>query len=265
MLTLILACLAVGMVAGLLAGLFGVGGGTVIVPGLLLVFPLVGVPAVQAQHVALGTSLASIVFTGMASAYAHHRRGAVNWAAVRRLVPGILLGTVLGALIAGRMSGLLLQWIFVVFMYAMAVQILLDLKPAPGNALPGYGGNGAVGGIIGVLSSWIGIGGGSLTVPWLLRCNLPVKEAIASSAAVGVPLALAGCIGYTVSGWAVAGLPAGSLGFVYWPAVLAIVLASFPMAKQGAALAHRLPAAKLKKAFAVLLIAVASKMLYGLV
>ncbi|MBE9608230.1 sulfite exporter TauE/SafE family protein [Chitinilyticum piscinae] len=264
MLSLILACLLVGAIAGLLAGMFGVGGGTVIVPGLLLVLPLVGVGPADIQHVALGTSLASIVFTGLSSARAHQARGGVHWSAVQRLLPGIALGTLAGALLAGRMSGLVLQWIFVIFVYGMSLQILLDMKPAPGASLPGYAGNGAVGAVIGCLSSWIGIGGGALTVPWLLRCNLPMKVAVGTSSAVGVPLALAGTLGYALSGWQQSGLPSGSTGYVYWPAVLAIVLASFPLTRYGAALAHRLPAAKLKKAFAVLLIIVASRMLYGL-
>ena len=264
MIEAIFACLAVGLVAGFLAGLLGVGGGLVIVPALLWVFHLIGVlPEVQ-QHLAIGTSLATIIFTGMASVRAHHLKGAVRWDVVRRITPGILLGTFVGAQIAGLISTVHLKWIFVSFAYLVAAQMLLDFKPKPTRQLPKIAAMTAMGGLIGVVSSWVGIGGGSLSVPFLSHCNVPVKTAIATSSAIGVPIAIAGALGFIVSGWSTPSLPSGSLGFVYLPALLGIVIASFPMAKVGAAAAHRLPVPVLKKCFAALLIILASKMLLSL-
>jgi uncharacterized protein len=263
MLTAILAYLSVGLIAGFLAGLLGVGGGLVIVPALLYVFVLLGLPAEHHQLLALGTSMATIVFTGIASLKAHHARGAVRWTVVKTITPGILLGTFAGAQLAAFVPALGLQWFFVAFAYLVAAQMLLDFKPKPSRALPAKGGMTAVGTSIGLVSSWVGIGGGSLSVPFMTLCNVPVKEAIGTSAAIGFPIALAGALGYVVSGWS-ASLPQGALGFVYLPALAGIVLASFPMAKVGAAAAHRLPVPVLKKCFAALLIVLASKMLWSL-
>ena len=264
MLEAILACLAVGLVAGFLAGLLGVGGGLVIVPALLWVFHLIGVLPEQQQHLAIGTSLATIIFTGAASVKAHHQKGAVRWDVVCQITPGIVLGTFIGAQIAGLISTLYLQCIFIVFAYVVATQMLLDLKPRPTRQLPQIMRMNTAGGVIGLLSSWVGIGGGSMSVPFMSSCNVPVKTAIGTSSAVGIPIAIAGAIGFVVSGWSVPALPQGSLGYVYLPALLGIVLASFPMAKVGAAAAHRLPVPVLKKCFAALLIILASKMLWSL-
>lgn len=263
MLTALLACLAVGVVAGFLAGLLGVGGGMVIVPALLYVFHLIELPSTFEQHLAVGTSLATIMFTAISSLKAHHAKGAVRWSLVKTITPGIVIGTFAGAQLAGQVSAVALKWFFVAFAYAIAAQMLADFKPKASRELPGVAGTNAVGGVIGVLSSWVGIGGGSLSVPFMTLCNVPVKEAIGTSAAIGFPLALAGAAGFVVSGWS-HDLPAGSFGFVYLPALAGIVLASFPMAKVGAAVAHRLPVPVLKKIFAALLIVLASRMLAGL-
>ncbi|SMC27466.1 Uncharacterized membrane protein YfcA [Andreprevotia lacus DSM 23236] len=265
MMPALLACLGLGCVAGFLAGLLGVGGGLVIVPGLLFVFHLLGMSGPHLQHLALGTSLATIVFTSLSSLKAHHDRGAVRWAVFRTIAPGIVLGTFAGAQLAGLLSTIALQWFFVVFAYTVAAQMLLDAKPKAQRQLPGRVAVAGAGGFIGVISSWVGIGGGSLSVPYLLWHNVPLKEAIGTSAAIGLPIALAGGVGYVFSGWGVAGLPSGSLGFVYLPALAGIVLASFPLAKLGAAAAHRLPVPVLKKCFAGLLAVLASKMLLALI
>jgi uncharacterized membrane protein YfcA len=265
MMLIMIACLAVGIIAGFLAGLLGVGGGLVIVPALLAVFHLAGILPEHHQHLALGTSLATIVFTGFASLRAHHAKGAVRWDVVRKITPGIIIGTFAGAQIAGYISTRELQWIFVVFAYAVATQMLLDLKPKPSRQLPATGGMFAAGGVIGMISSWVGIGGGSLSVPFMSSCNVPVKTAIGTSSAIGVPIATAGAIGYIYSGWGIASLPSYSLGYVYIPALVGIVIASFPMAKIGAAAAHKLPVPTLKKCFAALLIVLASKMLWSLI
>ncbi|UXY15424.1 sulfite exporter TauE/SafE family protein [Chitiniphilus purpureus] len=264
LLTVLLACLGVGVLAGFLAGLLGVGGGLVIVPALLLVFDALGLAQAHAQHLALGTSLATIVVTSLSSLRAHHAHGAVRWPVFRAISPGIVLGTFLGAQLAGLADATLLKWCFVLFAYAVAAQMLLDARPRPQRVLPGATVLAAWGGLIGAVSSWVGIGGGSLSVPLLSWHNVPVKEAIGTSAAIGLPIALAGSAGYAVSGWGVPGLPQGSVGFIYLPALLGIALASFPLAKAGAALAHRLPVAVLKRCFAVLLLLLASRMLWQL-
>ncbi|WP_255988679.1 sulfite exporter TauE/SafE family protein [Chitinolyticbacter albus] len=265
LLTALLACLAIGVVAGFLAGLLGVGGGLVIVPALLAMFHLVGIGDAHAQHLALGTSLATIVVTSISSLRAHHARGAVRWPLWRAITPGIVLGTFGGAQLAGIMSGPTLQWLFVVFAYTVATQMLAGRQPAAHRQLPGRATTSAWGAGIGVLSSWVGIGGGSLSVPFMTWHNVPVKEAIGTSAAIGLPIAAAGAIGYIVSGWGVAGLPEGSVGFIYLPALVGIALASFPLAKLGAAAAHRLPVPMLKRMFAGLLIVLATRMAWQLV
>ncbi|QLI81772.1 sulfite exporter TauE/SafE family protein [Chitinibacter fontanus] len=264
MITIILACLSVGLIAGFLAGLLGVGGGLVIVPALLAVFQFAGIAPELHQHLALATSLATIAFTGFASVRAHHAKGAVRWDVVRQITPGILLGTFVGAQIAGLISTRGLQWIFVAFAYFVAAQMLLDFKPKASRQLPKMGSMLGMGGVIGMVSSWVGIGGGSLSVPFMSACNVPVKTAIGTSSAIGVPIALAGTAGYIYSGMGIASLPAYTLGYVYIPALAGIVIASFPMAKLGAAAAHRLPVPILKKCFAALLILLASKMLWTL-
>lgn len=260
----LLAYLAVGVVSGFLAGLLGVGGGMVIVPALLFVFHLLDLPPTFHQHMALGTSMAIISFTAISSLRAHHAKGAVRWRLVKTIAPGIVVGTFIGAQIAGFVSAVALKWFFVVFAYFVAAQMLLDLKPKASRELPGAVGTGLVGTGIGMVSSWVGIGGGSLSVPFMTFCNVQVREAIGTSAAVGFPLAVAGTLGYVASGWG-RDLPTGALGFVYLPALAGIVLASFPMAKVGAAVAHRLPVPVLKKIFAALLIVLASRMLVGLI
>lgn len=259
----LLAYLTVGVVSGFLAGLLGVGGGMVIVPALLYVFHLLALPPVFHQHMALGTSMAVICFTAISSLRAHHAKGAVRWRLVRTMAPGIVLGTFAGAQLAGYVSSTALKWFFVAFAYFVAAQMLLDLKPKASREVPGPLGTGLVGSVIGMVSSWVGIGGGSLSVPFMTFCNVPVREAIGTSAAIGFPLAVAGAAGFVASGWG-RELPAGALGFVYLPALAGIVLASFPMAKVGAAAAHRLPVPVLKKIFAALLIVLASRMLAGL-
>ncbi len=263
LLTALFAYLAVGVVSGFLAGLLGVGGGMVIVPALLYVFHLLDLPAAFHQHLALGTSMAVISFTAISSLKAHHARGAVRWKLVRTIAPGIVFGTFAGAQLAGFVSAVALKWFFIVFACSVAVQMLLDLRPSASRELPGTAGTASAGTFIGLVSSWVGIGGGSLSVPFMTLCNVPVREAIGTSAAIGFPLAVAGAAGYVASGWG-RELPAGSLGFVYLPALAGIVLASFPMARVGAAMAHRLPVPLLKKIFAVLLIGMASRMLAGL-
>ncbi len=265
MLIIVLLYLGLGAVVGILAGLLGIGGGAIIVPTLVFSLAWQGVPSRFLMHLALGTSMASIIFTSVSSFWAHHRRGAVHWTVVRRIVLGILLGSFLGSCLASRMSTNLLKGIFVAFLYYMALRMLIsNRKPRPARGLPGPLGMFGVGNGIGAVSSLVGIGGGILSVPFMVWCNLPVHDAIGTSAAIGFPIAVAATAGYIVNGLHVAGLPAHSLGYVYLPALGGIVAASVLTAPLGARLAHRLPVAGLKRIFALLIIAVATKMLFSL-
>ena len=264
MLTIILIYLGVGVVVGVLAGLLGVGGGLIIVPMVVFTLTWQGVPSQHLMHLALGTSMASIIFTSVSSFWAHHQRGAVHWLVVRRIVLGILVGTFLGSCLASRMSTNLLKGIFVVFLYYMGFQLLANKKPRPARGLPGPLGMFGVGSGIGAVSSLVGIGGGLLSVPFMVWCNLTVHDAIGTSAAIGFPIAIAGTIGYIVNGLQVPGLPPYSLGYVYLPALAGIVAASVLTAPLGARLAHSLPVEKLKRVFALFLFVMGIKMLIGL-
>ena len=257
--------LAAGAVAGFLAGLFGVGGGLIIVPALIFVFAAQQFPAEYIAHIALGTSLASIVFTSVASLCAHHRHGAVQWSVVRRISPGIVVGTLLGTVLATVLSTVFLKLFFVAFVFYVATQLLADFHPKPSRGLPARFGMFIAGNIVGAVSALVGIGGGTLSVPFMTWCNVKLHDAIGTSSAIGLPIALAGTVGYVVNGlWAPHSLPPGSVGFVYLPALLGLVLASVLTAPLGARVAHRLPVKPLKKIFALLLYAIGARMAWGI-
>jgi uncharacterized membrane protein YfcA len=253
--------LALGAFAGVLAGLLGVGGGLVIVPVVAAVLAHQGITGDVVMHLALGTSLATIMFTSVSSVRAHHARGAVQWQAVGQLTPGIVIGALIGSRVAHHLPGENLRLIFGLFVILVALQMGLGAKPAPHRQLPRRLGMGVAGGVIGFLSAIVGIGGGSLTVPFLHYCNLSMRAAVATSAACGFPIALAGAAGFLVNGWDVAGRPSGSLGYVYLPALAGIALASVFFAPVGARLAHTVPADKLKRFFALLLAIIGLRML----
>jgi uncharacterized membrane protein YfcA len=255
--------LALGASAGLLAGLFGVGGGLIIVPVLAWVFAGQGMDATVIMHLAIGTSLASIWLTSLMSIRAHHQRGAVNWPLVQKLAVGIVIGALAGALIADQLPTPSLKRIFGVFELFVATQMLLVSRFEAHFKLPGRLGLTLAGAIIGVVSAIIGIGGGTLTVPFLVWCRIPMLQAVATSAACGLPIAIAGAFGFILTGWNVPQLPEWSTGYLYWPAWLGIVLASSLTAGVGARLAHKLPAARLRQLFALLLMGMGVKMLVG--
>jgi uncharacterized membrane protein YfcA len=261
---LLVALLAVyvglGLVVGFVAGLLGVGGGLIIVPVLIVLLHAQGLAPGMEPQLALGTSLASILFTSLSSVRAHHRHGAVAWPLVRAIAPGIVLGTLLGALLAARMSATVLKLFFVLFLCYAAAQMWLEFRPAPHRGLPGRAGTTLAGGAIGAVSSWVGIGGGTLSVPFMLWHNMPLHRAIATSAAIGFPIAVAGAAGYVLGGRGVAGLPPGSWGFIYLPALAGIVFGSVLTAPLGARTAHRLPVRPLKRIFALLLVTLALRM-----
>lgn len=256
--------LALGAFAGVLAGLLGVGGGIVIVPMLSLAFAMQRLPGDYSLHLAIGTSLATIMFTSMSSLRAHHARGAVAWPVVRRITLGILAGTLLGSWVAAQLSTRFLKGFFVAFLYYVGMQMILDIRPHPSRQLPGAGGMFGVGSLIGGVSSLVGIGGGSLSVPFMIWCNVSMHSAIGTSAAIGLPIAVAGTAGYVANGLGLSSLPPYSLGFVYLPALAGVATASIFTAPLGAKLAHCLPVPRLKKMFALLLVATASKMLFSL-
>jgi uncharacterized protein len=259
-----IAYLAIGALSGVLAGLFGVGGGAVMVPALMLLFGALGIGGDWMAHLAVGTSLATIIGTGAASTLAHHRRGGVRWDIVWPLAPGIVIGALAGAALAGWIPGLWLQRIFAVFLASVGVRLLMTSTPAvsASHPLPGHAGLVTVGGGIGMLSSLVGIGGGTLTVPFLSRHGLEMRQAVGTSAACGLPIALAGALGFVLTGWGRPGLPAFSTGFVYWPAVLTMLIASMPIAPLGARLAHALPVTLLKRLFGVLLLLIAMRLAF---
>lgn len=253
-----------GAVAGFFAGLLGVGGGAIMVPVLALMFAAQGFPPEHLMHLALGTSMAAIVFTSIASLRAHHRHGAVQWPIVRRIAPGILLGTFLGAQLASVIPTRPLAIFFTVFMSYVAFQMLANIKPKPARQLPGTVGMFLVGNGIGAVSALVAIGGGSLSVPFMTWCNVKMHQAIGTSAAIGFPIAVAGSIGYLAGGLGATGLPQGSFGYIYLPALLACVAASMLTAPSGAKAAHRLPVATLKKIFAGVILLLLAKMVHGL-
>lgn len=257
----IIAYLVLGAAAGIIGGLLGLGGGIVIVPVLFYLFLQQGMAADILMHMAVATSLATIIFTSLSSAYAHHRHGAVRWPVVGLLAPGIIVGSVLGAVVADQLKSDNLRMIFGLFEILVAVQIGFNFKPAAARTLPAKNGMLLAGGGIGVFSTILGIGGGTLTVPFLLWCNENIRNAVATSSACGLPIAAAGTVAMITTGWHHESLPAGSSGYVYWPAAISILIASIFTAPLGARLAHTLPVNTLKRIFALILAVIGTRML----
>ena len=251
--------LVLGAFAGMLAGLFGIGGGLIIVPVLVLSFHAQGVAPEIITHLALGTSLPTMIFTGFSSLRAHQEAGAVDWVMIRRLGAGMFIGAWLGGLTASQLSASTLNIIIGCFAWTMALQMGLNLKPKAERHLPGAFGTGIAGTVIGWMSALFGIGGGSLTVPYLSWNSVPMRNAVAASAACSMPIALAGSLSYLYAGWDHADLPEWSVGYIYLPALLGIVLTSTQFARIGAKLAHRLSPTRLKQAFALLMLLVGAK------
>jgi len=257
----IIAFLLLGTIVGFSAGLLGIGGGGIMVPVLTTLFLMQGVEVGQVVHLALGTSMASIIFTSLSSLRAHHIRGAVIWDVVKRMSPGILIGTFIATYLVASLSSLFLAVFFSVFMAFVAVQMFLDKKPVQHHNKVSSKQLFFVGSGIGAISALVSIGGGSLTVPYLVWRNFDIKKAIGTSAAVGFPIALAGTFGYVVNGWSNTSFENYTFGFIYLPAVVLISITSVFCAPLGAKLAHHLPVYALKRVFALLLIALSIKML----
>jgi len=252
--------LLLGTVAGFLAGLLGIGGGMMMVPFMTMLLDLKGYPAEHVVKMAIGTSLATICFTSVSSVRAHHSHGAVRWDIVRRMAPAIVLASYAGAWFATRIDGRLLAALFAVFVGWSATRMLRGRKPRATRQLPGRAGMAAAGSAVGVASGMTGAGGAFVSVPFMVACNVPIHNAVATSAALGFPVAVAGSIGYVVNGWAL-GLQA-SLGYIYLPALVVVSAASVLAAPHGARAAHSLDVRRLQRAFAVLLYGLAGYMLY---
>lgn len=260
----LLTYLILGMGSGFVAGLFGVGGGLTIVPILLMLFQAQGFPEGQLMHLALGTAMATIVITSISSMRAHHQHGGVRWDIFRSMAPGLVAGTLIGSLFASRIPTDTMAVVFTGIVYWASLQMLLDIKPKPTRELPGTSWLVSVGGLIGGVSSLVAAGGGFLSVPFMVLCNVNIRQAVGTSSALGFPIALAGVIGYILGGWSITDLPGPNLGFVYLPAFLGVVVTTIFMAPVGAKLAHSLPVKQLKRAFGVMLALLASKMLWNL-
>jgi len=253
--------LATGAFAGVMAGMLGVGGGLIIVPILATLYASQGIASDIIMHLALGTSLATIVVTSTSSIYAHHKHQAVLWPILLKLTPGILLGAWIGGWLASLMPSNGLKPVFAIFELAVAIQMISGGQVDQHRSIPGSFAMNSAGGFIGSISSIVGIGGGTLTVPFLLWNSINIRNAIATSAACGLPIALAGSLSYMWAGWGNSQLPESTLGFVHLPAFLGIIFTSVFFAPVGAMLAHRLPINTLKRVFAVFLIVVAGKLL----
>jgi hypothetical protein len=257
----LLTYLITGAVVGVAAGLLGIGGGLLIVPVLSTVF-LIFLDVTEVVHLAIGTSLATILVTSFSSVRAHHNLGAVRWDIVKLLTGGVFIGAFIGGWSSQFIASEWLAKLFGILELLIAINLLLALKPNPHRQLPGLAGNTGAGGIIGWFSSLVGIGGGTLTTPYLQWNNINMHQAIATSAAVSLPVALAGSIGYLIAGLDASNLPNYATGYIYWPAFFGIVLASYFTAPIGARWAHQLPVKTLKRFFGVFLILLAIKMLF---
>lgn len=249
-----------GALAGVLAGLLGLGGGLLIVPVLVWLFSAQEFADNLIMIMAVATSLATIVFTSISSVLAHHQLGSVIWTKVKKLIPGIILGSVMGAVVADQLSAGVLRTVYILFLVAVGLQMAFQVQPSARIKQVSPIIDWMAGNIIGLMSAILGIGGGTLTVPYLTMTQHPMRNAVAISSACGLPIAFAGTLSYAVLGWNSGQLPEYSLGYVYLPAFAGIVFFSVLTAPIGAKLAHKLPAQKLKRIFSLFLFVMAVKM-----
>ena len=260
---LIVELAAIGICTGFLAGLLGIGGGMVMVPFITFILSHRGVDADLAVKMAIATAMATVIFTSVSSVRAHHKRGAVRWDLVKGLAPGIVLGSLISSLgVFTLLKGSYLAIFFGLFVGFSATQMFLDKKPSPSRQVPAAAGLMGAGGVIGFLSGLVGAGGGFMSVPFMTWCNVAIHNALATSAALGFPIAVANVAGYIVSGLSVQGLPDDAFGFIWVPALIIIAACSVFTAPLGAKVAHGLPMKKLKRIFASVLYLLAAYMLY---
>lgn len=254
--------LALGAFVGFLAGLLGIGGGFTIVPVLMEVFEREGMQTAHLLPLAIGTSAATIVFTAVSSTRAHHARGAVDWPVVRAMAPGLVIGSLIGPQIASALPARIMAAFFGAFIWFAAYRMFRKPQLKSLRDLPGAPALFGVGAGIGVMSGMVGTGGAFIAVPFLTKCRVPMAKAVATSAALGVPIALAATAGYIFAGWGKPGLPAYAVGYIYLPALVAIAAASTLLAPVGARMAHRWPVARLRAAFALMLFVLGGYMLW---
>ena len=250
-----------GAFVGFVAGLFGIGGGLTLVPMLSLLYARQGFAPEHLMHLSLGTSMATIMFTSISSMRAHHRHGAVRWNIFGGMAPGLVTGTLAATTVAGLVATKPLAIMFTCIAYFASAQMMLDIKPQPHRQVPGTAALFVVGALIGGVSSLVSAGGGFLSIPFMVWCNVAVHHAVGTSAALGLPIAVAGTLGYVAAGWNASGLPAYTFGYVYLPALVGVVTMSVLFAPLGAKLAHRLRVKQLKRAFGAFLALLASEML----
>ena len=260
---LVLELAVLGIGTGFLAGLLGIGGGMLMVPFLTIILGNRGVPADLAVKMAIATSMATIIFTSISSVRAHHKRGAVRWDIVKRLAPGIVIGSLVGSLgVFSLLKGTALAIFFALFVSFSATQMFLDKKPKPTRQMPGTAGQLGAGGVIGFVSGLVGAGGGFISVPFMTWCNVAIHNAVATSAALGFPIAVANVAGYIAGSFSLQGLPPGAFGYIWLPALVVIAACSVLMAPLGARAAHALPVGRLKRVFASVLYLLAAYMLW---
>jgi len=259
----ILVLILLGAVAGTLAGLLGIGGGAIVVPVLAIVFEHQGVATGALMQAAIGTSLATIVFTAISATLAHQRRGSIRWRVFWDMTPGIVVGALIGASIAHWLPSKILKVVFGIFLLLIAVQMAWPTLPKTHRPMPSRPWMAAVGAFVGILSSLFGIGGATISVPFLTWCGLGVAQVVGTAAAMGLPVAVAGTVGYIVAGLSATDLPPLSVGYVVLPAFGGIVVASTLCAPLGVRLAHRLSPVTLRRLFAVLLVIFGLRLLLG--
>ncbi len=256
------AYLGLGVFGGLLAGLLGIGGGMILVPFLAMLFTAQGHPYGTLMQVCLATSMATIVFTSLSSARAHHAAGNVRWDLVKALAPGILLGCALGSTILSQLPTKFIKGFFAFFLIYSATKMLLTVNATTGKPMPGQRGLFGFGGVVGVLSAMVGAGGGFMTVPFMTGRGVDARQAIGTSSALGFPIAVFATAGFIVNGWSVPNLPTPHFGYVYIPALVLIAIASMICAPIGAKFTQKLPVKSLKRIFAFMLYLLAARMLW---
>jgi len=256
--------LAIGAAVGFFSGLLGIGGGAIMVPMLVMLFDAQGLPRGHMLHIAVGTAMATVLFNSIASARAHAAFGAIRWDLVGRITPGILVGGLLGSGIALVIPRGLFAVLFTCVVYIAATHILFGRKPRASRQVPGIVGMFLVGFVISAVSTLGALGGAFITIPFLMYCNVPMLQAIGTAAAVGIPIGLAGSVGFVLTGWRETGIPGPNLGYVYLPALAGILIASVLTAPLGARLAHSLPTKRLQQIFAVVVYLFATRMLISI-
>jgi uncharacterized protein len=256
--------LVTGAVAGFFAGMLGIGGGAIIVPMLVWLFEAQGLPRAQVMHLAVGTALATFLFTSMASVRAHAGRNAIRWDIGWRMTPGIIAGGLIGSGLSRHVSTAGFAAIFTVVVYAAATSMLIDRKPRAARELPGALGMFVAGFLFSALSAFAAVGGAFMTIPFMMWCGVPLLQAIGTASLIGLPIALSGSVGFMLAGFGAEELPRWSLGFIYLPALAGVVATGVLAAPLGAAVAHKTPTRWLKRIFALLFYFVATRMLIAL-